>query len=190
MEKELPLIETDRLILRQIKNSDAEDLYEYSKEKIVGRNAGWSYHQNLAESRAIIRLFNDKRHFGQLGVYAIVYKKNNKMIGTIELHTYVKGHKSELGYALNPNYWGNGFVVEAAKYIIAYGFDVLRLKRIECCTFVDNKRSQRVCEKLGLTFEGIRKKAYQLYDGSIHDELCYAIVDDEYYNRIREESWF
>ena len=190
MEKELPIIETERLILRQIQNSDAQDLYEYSKQKIVGENAGWSFHQSIAESKAIIRLFNDKRHFGQLGVYAIVLKENNKMIGTIELHTYVKGHKAELGYALNPAYWGNGFVVEASKYLIAYGFDVLRLKRIECYTFVENIRSKRVCEKLGLTFEGTRKKAYQLYDGSIHDDIAYAIIDDEYYNRIREESWF
>lgn len=190
MEKELPIIETQRLILRQIKDSDAADFYEFAKNPIVGENAGWSFHQSIAESKAIIRLFNDKKHFGQLGVYAIVLKANQKMIGTIELHTYVKGHKAELGYALNPKYWGNGYTVEASKFLVAYGFDVLRLKRIECYTFVENERSKRVCEKLGFTHEGIRKKAYQLYDGSIHDEACYAIIDDEYYNRIREESWF
>ncbi|MDD2258362.1 MAG: GNAT family protein [Bacilli bacterium] len=190
MEKELPIIKTERLILRQIRNSDAEDFYEYAKQKMVGENAGWHYHQSIAESKAVIRLFNDKRNFGQLGVYSIILKEENKMIGTIELHTYVKGHKAELGYALNPKYWGNGYIVEASKYLIAYGFDVLKLKRIECYAFVANLRSKRVCEKLGLTYEGIRKKAYQLYDGSIHDELCYAIIDDEFYNRIREESWF
>ena len=110
-------------------------------------------------------------------------KENGKMIGTAELHTYFPNFKAELGYTINPNYWGNGFALEASCAIIDWGFNDLNLKRIECCSYIENKQSQRVCEKLGLTYEGIRKKGYQLYDGSIHDLICYSITDDEYYQK-------
>ena len=68
-------------------------------------------------------------------------------------------------------------------------FDYLELKRIECSAFVNNNQSNRVCEKLNLEYEGIRKKGYMLYDGSIHDIVCYSITDDEFYNRIRKNIW-
>ena len=54
---------------------------------------------------------------------------------------------------------------------------------------LNNNQSNRVCEKLNLEYEGIRKKGYMLYDGSIHDIVCYSITDDEFYNRIRKNIW-
>ena len=111
------------------------------------------------------------------------------MIGTAELHTFTPNFKAELGYTINPEYWGNGYALEATKELIEWGFIDLKLKRIECCAFVENNRSTRVCEKLGLTYEGIRRKAYQLYNGYIGDLKCYAIIDDEFYERIKNKTW-
>ena len=175
-------METKRLILREIKESDFVDMYEYAKLPNVGPVAGWAPHKRLGETKAIISLFNDKKLCGQLGTVAIVWKENNKMIGTVELHSYVSGFKAELGYTVNPEYWNRGIATEASFKALEWGFKILKLKRIECSAFVDNARSQRVCEKLHLTYEGIRKKGYQLYDNSIHDLRCYAITDDEYFS--------
>lgn len=186
----LPLIETPRLILREIYLYDVYDMYEYAKLPEVGPSAGWRPHSSLTETRDTIKLFLNKKRYGQLGVFAITLKDNLKMIGTVELHTYTKGHKAELGYTINPEYWGKGYAVEASKYVIAWGFEALGLKRIECTAFSSNKQSSRVCEKLGLTYEGLRRKGYMLYDGSVHDLECYAIIDDEYYKRKRENSWW
>ena len=57
--------------------------------------------------------------------------ENNKMIGTVELHTYTPSFKAELGYTVSPYYWGFGYAVEASKEVIKYGFEELNLKRIE-----------------------------------------------------------
>ena len=178
----VPHMETKRLILREIKESDFVDMYEYAKLPNVGPVAGWAPHKRLGETKAIISLFNDKKLCGQLGTVAIVWKENNKMIGTVELHSYVSGFKAELGYTVNPEYCNRGIATEASFKALEWGFKILKLKRIECSAFVDNARSQRVCEKLHLTYEGIRKKGYQLYDNSIHDLRCYAITDDEYFS--------
>ncbi|MDD3170900.1 MAG: GNAT family protein [Bacilli bacterium] len=189
MSKNLPVLETERLILREIEDIDCFDMYEYACLPNVGPSAGWEPHPNLTHTRNIIKLFKGKIDYGQLGVFAIVLKETKKMIGTIELHTYVKNFKAELGYTISPHFWGHGFAVEASKALIAWGFDFLHLKRIECIIFSENMQSKRVCEKIGLTYEGQKKKGYMLYDGSVGDVRCYSIIDDEFYERIREHTW-
>ncbi|NLD26382.1 MAG: GNAT family N-acetyltransferase [Acholeplasmataceae bacterium] len=186
----IPVISTPRLILREIEEFDAFDMYEYACLPIIGPNAGWQPHTSPSETKTIIKLLQGKKKYGQLGVFAVVWKENNKMIGTIELHTYVRGHKAELGYTINPDYWGKGVACEASKYVIAWGFESLGLKRIECTAFTDNHQSRRVCEKLGLTYEGVRRKGYLLYDGTIRDIDCYAIIDDDYFQRKYNNTWW
>ena len=186
----LPLIETPRLILREVELNDTYDMYDYAKLREVGPTAGWQPHNSPSETRATIKLFQSKKKYGQPGVFAIVLKESNKMIGTVELHTYTKDFKAELGYTISPKYWGNGYAVEASKYVVAWGFEELNLKRIECTAFTTNSQSNRVCEKLGLTYEGRRKNGYVLYDGTIHDLDCYAITDYEYRDRIYNNTWW
>lgn len=185
----LDTLETRRLILREISIDDAEDMYEFARLPSVGPNAGWEPHYSLSETKAIIKQMIGKKRFAQPGTYAVILKEENKMIGTAELHTYTRNHKAELGYTISPYYKNNGYATEAAKVVIKWGFEVLRLKRIECTTFPKNISSIRVCEKLGLRYEGLRKKGYLLYDGSIHDLECYALTDDEYFNRILKGEW-
>ena len=182
MNTKLPFIETKRLILREIELSDCYDMFEYAKLPYFGPTAGWQPHRSVGETQTIIKLFRDKKKYGQLGTFAVVLKEENKMIGTLELHTYIRGFKAELGYSINPKYQGNGYATEAAIEALRWGFDELKLHRIECSTYVTNIASQRVCEKLKIPFEGIRKNGYQLYDGTIHDVKCYAITDYLFYS--------
>ena len=179
---DVPYMETKRLILRETDVSDCHDMFEYAQLDFIGPVAGWPPHQKLSDTKNVLRSFNAKKITGQLGTVAIVLKENNKMIGTVELHSYEANFKAELGYTLNPKYWGQGIAVEASIKVLEWGFKELRLKRIECNAYVNNHNSMRVCEKLHLRFEGIKRKAYQLYDGSIHDLRCYAICDDEYFS--------
>lgn len=178
----LPIIETKRLILREIKLSDCKDMHEYACLPGFGPMAGWQPHRTLGETKSIIQMFIDKKKYGQLGTFAVILKEENKMIGTLELHTYMRGFKAELGYSINPNYQGKGYATEGAIEVLIWGFEDLGLARIECTTYTHNFSSQKVCEKLHLTYEGVRKKGYQLYDGSLHDLKCYAITEDEYFS--------
>lgn len=102
------------------------------------------------------------------------------MIGTIELYNYIPGFKAELGYALNPKYWGLGIVTEAGFKVLEFGFNNLELKRIEAGTFLDNYQSQRVCEKLGMIREGVQRNGYIRYDGVIFDKVVFGITVEEY----------
>ena len=97
----VPYMETERLILRETKPSDFKDMFEYAHLPYIGPVAGWAPHRTLGETRGVLKLFNDKKSYGQLGTIAVIWKENNKMIGTVELHTFIAGFKAELGYTIN-----------------------------------------------------------------------------------------
>lgn len=182
----LPVLETRRLILRPIEPNDAPSVFEYAQSPIVGPNAGWKPHEDISESKKFIEFCVKKREFGQPGNYAIILKSENKMIGTIEVHNY-KDHKGEIGFVLNPKYWNQGLITEAAKMVIVYAFEILQLERLAYAHFLDNARSKRVCEKLQFEFEGILRKKYRRYDGIALDEAVYSITDTDYFGK--KLSW-
>lgn len=73
------IIETRRLVLRAITLDDINDIYEYSKEPNVGPNAGWKPHETMEETKQIAEQIFIK----QEGVFGIILKENNKMIGSV-----------------------------------------------------------------------------------------------------------
>ena len=176
----LPVLYTERLIIRPLTILDADDMFEYSRTPYVGPQAGWQPHSSLSETIAVIRNLIAIRTSSDLGVWAITLKETGKMIGTIELYNYSPLFKAELGYALNPKYWGMGIVPEAFREVLAFGFEYLGLKRIEASAFLDNEQSKRVCEKTGFTFEGISRNGYYRYDGKILDKANYGITLEDF----------
>jgi len=175
----LPNLNTQRLFLRPISLSDVDDIFEYAKNPLVGPNAGWKPHESVIETQAFVNYGIKKREIGQPGIYAIILKTNLKMIGTIEIHTYNQ-YKGEIGFVLNPDYWGKGLIVEAAQAVIIYGFEILHLKRLQYGYFLFNHRSERVCEKLGFTKEGVLRNKFQNYNGEIIDEVIASITIEDY----------
>ena len=177
---DLPILETKRLIIRPLAVTDAEDMFEYAQTDLVGPMAGWQPHRSIKETYQILRQMVLFKPVHELGNWAIVLKETGKMIGTIELYNLCPLFKAELGYAMNPKYWNQGYTTEAGEMVLKFGFEVLQLKRIEVGTFVDNYQSQRVCEKLGFKKEGIARNGYIRYDGIIFDKVNYGITDKEY----------
>ena len=173
---------TERLIIRPWNINDSSDLYEYAKSELVGPNAGWKPHKSEDESKEIINMFiknNDS--------YAIYLKEENKVIGGIGLHN-TKPDSSledlkqrEIGYVLNPKYWGNNYVPEAVKALLNYGFTEMNLDLIWCGHFDFNNRSKRVVEKCGFKYKFTKKQALEILDNVECNELYYSIFKDEYY---------
>lgn len=178
-------LETNRLLLRPIKLTDAEDMYEYGSVEGLGTMAGWTKHEDINKTKKIIELMIAKYLSNDLlCVWAIVLKENNKMIGTIEIHSYdEKSQKAELGFTINNKYWGMGLTFEASKKIIEYGFEVVHLIRLAVEHFDFNKQSKRVIEKCGFKFEGILRDSRILPDGRLVSQYVYSILKDEYFKK-------
>jgi len=80
------------------------------------------------------------------------------IVGAINMHRIVPGHKAEIGYWIGKEYWGRGLMSKVIKEVVSYGFRELKLKRITAKVFPFNKASMRVLEKNHFKFEGILKK--------------------------------
>lgn len=147
------VLETQRLILREFKEEDLTDFYEYASVDGVGEMAGWSHHENIEITKEILNSFiKDNK------VFAIVYKENNKVIGSLGVEKYGMEDKldefknlygREIGYVLSKDYWGKGLMKEAVKCVINYLFDECNLDFIICGYYLFNNQSKRVQEKCG-----------------------------------------
>ena len=156
-------LETERLILREWTIDDLDDLFAYAKNPDVGPRAGWYAHKSKEESLGILNKFIvDKKTF------AIVYKENNKVIGSLGIERYGSEDKlseffdyqgREIGYALSKDYWGKGLMSEAVKAVIDYCFNKLNYDFLLCGYFDFNNQSRRVQEKCG--FKPYRKLNFE-----------------------------
>lgn len=89
-----------------------------------------------------------------------------------------KYRRAEIYYILNPGYWGKGIATEAAQAVLAFGFEILHLHRIEAGVATENVASIRVLEKLGMTREGIGRKILPIR-GEWVDNFSYSILEDD-----------
>lgn len=181
---EMRILETERLVLRPWDEEDYEDLYEYARSELVGPYAGWTPHENEDESRAIIRMFQSEED-----VYAIVLKEENKVVGSIGLHfrtpdaNDTSENQREIGFVLNPRYWGRGIVPEAVERILEYGFHELGLDLIWCGHFDFNEKSKRVVEKCGFQFRFQKKTRLKHYNDQDVEVLLYSMTKEAYDSR-------
>ncbi|RXZ01671.1 GNAT family N-acetyltransferase [Fictibacillus sp. S7] len=180
-------LQTERLRLRPWEPSDYKDLYEYAKSEQVGPNAGWKPHKDEEESKEIIDLFLKEDE-----TWAIELLSEGKVIGSIGLHdrtpdlSLVYLNQKEIGYVLNPAYWGNGYVPEAVKTVLQFGFEELNLDIVWCGHFDFNHNSKRVNEKCGFNFRFSQEKILERVDGKVVTSLYYSILKEEYEERTQQ----
>jgi RimJ/RimL family protein N-acetyltransferase len=96
-------------------------------------------------------------------------------MGSITIHAEVPYPRAELGYWTGVPYWGQGYMTEAVRAVIAFGFDTLGLHRIQATAYPRNVGSWRVMEKAGMTYEGTLREFY-VKNGVPEDARMYAVL--------------
>lgn len=180
MKDEYPVLETDRLVLRQFFPEEACIVRELagSAEVAYGcMNIPHPYGIGLAEMWISCHetWYND----GSQLVFAITRKVDGWLIGAVAL-TFDKEHaRADLGYWIGLPFWNCGYATEAAGAAIAYAFDELLVYRITASHFVRNLASGRVLEKLGMHKEGLLRE-HLLKDGIREDVIIRGILRNEW----------
>ena len=173
------VLTTERLTLRPWQLDDLDDFYEGAKVDGVGQMCGWTPHKNKEESLNIAKRFIESKK-----TFAIVYKENNKVIGSLGVEKYGAEDKlseffdykgREIGYVLSKDYWGQGLMPEAVKLVIDYLFNVLDYDFLLCGHFVRNHQSARVQEKCG--FIPYRKLMYETALGTKEDDILRLLIN-------------
>ncbi|NET27379.1 GNAT family N-acetyltransferase [Okeania sp. SIO1I7] len=164
-------IETERLKLRQFILDDLDELYNlYHNPKVmkyVGKGI-LTKPETEAKIFSIIKSW-EKNNFG---MWAVVHKRDHKMIGRCGFCFLDNTPEIELGYLLNPVYWYRGLATEAAKASLRYGFEQLKLEKIVAVAQPENIASRRVMEKVGMKYE----KEANYYQSSV---VYYTILSKE-----------
>jgi RimJ/RimL family protein N-acetyltransferase len=150
----LKILETDRLLLRQLTTDDAEFILELLNEPAWIQYIGDRGVRTLEDARAYI-LNGPVASYAKngFGLYLVALKETNESIGMCGLIKRDTLDDVDIGYAFLPKYWGKGYAVEAAQAVKTYARDGLGLRRIVAITDPANGGSIRVLEKIGLGFE-------------------------------------
>lgn len=173
------VLTTERVKLRQWKQSDLDDFYEYASVDGVGQMAGWAPHNNKQISQQILDMFIEGKH-----TFAIEY--NSKVIGSLGIEKYdekilpefIEKRCCEIGYVLSKDYWGKGLMPEAVNRVIEYLFEEMNVDVIFCGHFIWNEQSHIVQKKCG--FNHYKFAEYETLMGTTEQEEINILYKNEY----------
>ncbi|MFE8697374.1 GNAT family N-acetyltransferase [Cytobacillus sp. FJAT-53684] len=175
-----PIIETDRLILRQVTKDDANSLLKYLSDKDVMKYVGLepfksiddaldeiSWYESIVEKRTGIR-------------WGITLKDQGEVIGSCGFLNLVSQHyRTEIGVELSREHWGKGIASEAFEAVIRYGFEQMNLQRIEALIEPPNIPSQKLAERQGFIREGLLR-SYEYTCGKFDDLYMYSLLKQDF----------
>ena len=171
-----PILETERLILREITKDDAEGIFACFSNENVTRFYGQDTLVNIQQAEQFVEFFS-KSYAEKRGIRWGIERKGTKgIIGTVGFNAWSPKHKkAEIGYEINPEHWRKGYTSEAVSKIISYGFDSMDLNRIGAVVFIENEASNNLLSKLGFHKEGILRE-YMYQNGKAYDTFVYSLL--------------
>ena len=175
----IPELHTERLLLRRMMVGDCYDMYEYASNPAVTRYLTWSPHPDREYTKEYLQYIANHYKLGNFYDWAVILKEENKMIGTCGFTRFHMSHDAaEIGYVINPAYRGREIAGEAVRAVMKFGFETLELHRIEAKYMAGNAASRRVMEKVGMSFEGVRR-GEMMIKGEYRDVGTCAILREE-----------
>jgi [ribosomal protein S5]-alanine N-acetyltransferase len=169
-------LRTERLVLRQILASDAQEILFLRSDERVMEFICRERAQTINDAIAFITRINDSLQSDAGITWGISLKDEDTLIGTIGFYRLVKEHfRAEVGYLLHPDHWGKGIMTEALETVVHYGFHTLNFHTIEADLDPNNTGSKRILEKAGFIQEGHFKENYY-YKGVFLDTLVYSKI--------------
>ena len=173
-------LNTERLILRPFVLTDAAAVQRLAGSRAVANttlNIPHPYPDGAAEQWIGT---HGQAFANKTGViFAIVVRETNELCGSISLGITNQHRRAEMGYWLGVSYWNQGYTTEAARALLAYGFNTLQLHRINSHHLTRNPASGRVMQKIGMTYEGTLRE--HIFKGDrLEDIVCYGILQREW----------
>lgn len=175
MKSNLLVMSTKQVLLRQITVNDLENIYKGLSNPQVIKYYGVSFDSLEATQKQMLWFENLKQT--ETGVWWAVCSPDNKVFyGAAGLNNVLKEHKNgEIGFWLLPEFWRKGIMTEVVPLICSYGFDKLRLHRIEAFVESENQNSKKTLTKIGFEYEGTMKDC-EIKNGKFISLDMYALI--------------
>lgn len=174
---DFPILQTERLLLRQISNDDADEMFSLRSNPEIMRFIPREMPKTIDDAVKHIEFMQGLLESGECINWAICMKEDNKLIGNIGyFRMQPENHRAEIGYMLDQKFQGKGIMQEALTRIIRYGFETLKLHSIEAVTDPENYASWKLLEKNGFIREGhFKEDCY--WQGKYLDSFVYSLLN-------------
>lgn len=175
----LPILTTSRLVLREVRMSDAPEFFAMRSDPETMRFVRRPLALTIDDAKAFITLVQNNQHTNTSVQWAMTLKGEDTCIGVIgPWRIDLENHRGELGYMLARAHWGQGLISEAIATVADYSFNVLDLHSMEAWTDSRNAASMRALEKNGFTKEAYFKENI-FWDGAFSDSVVFGRLAPE-----------
>lgn len=153
------IIETERLLIRELLPSDKEGIFHLDSDMDVHEFLGKNPIKTIEEAQNVIDFVRLQYQENGIGRWAVLLKENHEFIGWAGLKLVkeeINGHKDfyDLGYRFIKNFWQKGYGYEATKACLDYAFTEMHLKNVYAHAMIGNEGSKRILEKIGMRNTG------------------------------------
>jgi len=177
---DFPPMETERLLLQPLTIEHTDFIFQHFSNPAVAKYLlDEPPVTEYSQAQEIVRFYLEP--IGKTyNRWIIVHKSKHQPIGTCGYHKWDKRNfRAEIGYDLDPDFWGQGYMTEALRAVIGNGFDKMRLNRIEALVYIKNMPSIHLLQKLGFTQEGLLRD-YFCQDNHFYDHNIYSLLKREW----------
>ncbi|MDP3150003.1 MAG: GNAT family N-acetyltransferase [Ignavibacteria bacterium] len=172
-----PELESERILFRKILLSDAEAIYFIRSNDEVMKFMDTNKMESINDAEKMIRSAEESFN-NETGLnWGIVEKRTNSFIGYFGFWRILYEHcRAEIGYALNPQYWGKGYMNETLETMMKFGLKSMRLHSVEANVNPGNDKSIKLLERAGFKREAYFRENF-LFNNTFYDSIIYSLLE-------------
>lgn len=176
----IPVLEGERIRLRRMEQTDAADLFRYWSDPLVVKYMNVPVFTSVGETAEMINFLNGLSETEDTMRWGIELVQEQRLIGSCGFNTWeLSGaYRGEIGYDVGRDYWRQGYMTEALRLILNYGFMTMGLNRIEALVDPRNSASRSILQSFAFHEEGLLREYQRTEEGFVDLIICSLLRRD------------
>ena len=181
-----PILETERLILRSLKMTDAQKVFNnWLSDERISDNRVSAAHKSVSETKRKLEKIVKNYSKNDFCWWGIEQKVDGELIGEIDLYGFDNTTGNcEVSYSIGYDWWNKGYATEALSVVVEFGFRQMNVHKIAAAHNTDNPASGKVMKKVGMIQEGVIRHMIRNAKNQYKDCAVYGILQEEYWKLI------